>query len=96
MKKTTYICDLCNNSLSEIEEPFILEPKTATKKQLGHDIVLTPRGSRLNVKSGNIVLRVNASFYCGQTGTEQLHFHQCCIETAATKRIVQFFDYLRD
>jgi hypothetical protein len=95
MKKIIISCDLCGEEIPSDETPFIIKTgEGARKKQVGSDIILTPRGNRLhaNVKGGAMI-RVNASFYCGSyaSNLEELHFHHTCLNTEVRNRVVEFF-----
>lgn len=95
MKKTTTYCDLCSNEITDDEQLFTIEPgKGQKRKQVGSDIVLTPRGNRLHANSaGRAMIRVNASFYCGsyERNLEELHFHQSCLDREVKDRILDFY-----
>ncbi len=88
-------CDLCGEEIPHDETPYIITTGVgAKKKQVGSDIVLTPRGNRLHAKvAGRAMIRVNASFYVGsyEHNLEELHFHDECLNTEVRKRVVQFF-----
>lgn len=91
MKVTTIMCDLCGSEI--IDEPFVLPTDSNKKKQVGCDIVLTPRGNRVHTENGLAMIRVNASFYCGShpANLEELHFHSECLDTEVKKRIVRVY-----
>jgi hypothetical protein len=95
MKITITKCDICGKEIPHDETPFILKTgEGAKKKQVGSDIVLTPRGDRLHAGcGGRAMIRVNASFYCGsyERNLEELHFHHACLNTEVRKRVVQFY-----
>jgi hypothetical protein len=95
MKRTVISCDLCGEEIPSDETPFIIKTgEGAKKKQVGSDIVLTPRGKRLYAGcEGRAMIRVNASFYCGsyERNIEELHFHHTCLNTEVRNRVVEFF-----
>ena len=83
MKINIIQCDLCGLTIKE--NPFILRPQSNRMKQIGHDVVLTPRGNRIQ-GIGTVMLRMNVSLYCGTSADEELHFHQSCIDEEAKER----------
>lgn len=87
MKRTVYVCDLCQTEITATP-PFILSGKSEGLKQIGRTIALTGKGDRLLV--GKAVIRISASFYCGELPeTEELHFHSDCIEEEVHRRILE-------
>jgi len=102
MKTTvvTITCDLCGEEITHADIPFVLKTADLNSymhessfKQVGCDIVLTPRGNRLHSCTGNAMIRVNASFYCGShdKDLDELHFHNTCIDKEVRQRVVTFF-----
>ncbi len=89
-------CDLCDQEIPADELPFVLKIMSGSKtvfKKVGCDMVLTPRRHRLYARNGKAMIRVNASFYCGvaPSGTEELHFHNLCIDAQIKKRLMQYY-----
>ncbi len=95
MKREVFDCDICHDMLPPDEAPFVIKahnPATGNErwKQIGCDMVLTPRGDRFYL--GQAMMRINASFYCGVNPGErdEFHFHRHCIEREILTRLSQF------
>jgi hypothetical protein len=94
MKIETIRCDICGVEIISADPLYIIKTDQGNKmKQVGCDIVLTPRGNRLYGMGGKAIIRVNASFYCGYhpDNTEELHCHRHCLQKAVQERIVAFY-----
>lgn len=93
MKETIIRCDMCGEEIIPPEEPVVIRPMEQRKKQVGCDIVLTPRHKRMYAMGGKAMIRVNASFYCGvsPSGVEEMEFHSECLDREVRRRVVEFY-----
>ncbi len=97
MEVTIIKCDVCGKEIVPPETPFVIKTgQSNPKKQIGCDVVLTPRGNRFYsvVKESSLaMIRMNASFYCGSapTNVRELHFHAICIEAEVRRRFLSIF-----
>lgn len=95
MEKMYFVCDFCDKPIAETETPFVIkahEPASGKErwKQIGCDMVLTPRGDRFY--AGQAMMRINASFFCGvnPSNRDEFHFHKKCIEREVLSRLSKF------
>lgn len=97
MLVTKTICDLCEKPIDSPDKPLIIKAqgRSNSLKKIGCDIPLTPRGHRMQARTVNAMIRMNASFYCGFSDSDvsELHFHSDCIEDQIKSRVLKFFSH---
>lgn len=99
MKVCKTICDKCGEEITDTDM-FSLptRPGSTYTKQVGGDMVLTPRGNRFYARDCSVVMRMNARIYVsvGPHEKDELHFHNACIDKEVRHRLAGFCNFYHE
>ena len=92
MKRICYFCDLCDKEIQEAALDMQTLKAGGEDKQLSPPLVVTLRGDRISAANGKVSIKANINFYIGTLpkSTEELHFHQLCLEQAVNRRFMKY------